>query len=188
MPLSSQPDCAFHRFIDEIKPSIEAFSPHPAALWWEPYCLLLGMRQGTIFKWRSWRKLPEDAFQNVNNLVALQQVAFLPDSATAEDARNIARRRLSEALAPLPAPKTPKSPRPRAPATDPKFRRTTDDDAWYAANLYAGGLSPVDIAEDMGCSLRTVQRLLARVLGNRSRHSRRSGNRPVGHRGERQSV
>jgi micrococcal nuclease len=123
MLLSRQPDCAFHQFIDEIKPSIQAFSPHAPTLWWEPYCLLLGMRQGTIFKWRNWRKLPDDAYQNVSNLLALQEIAFLPDTATAEDARDIARRRLSDALAPLPVPKTPKPRRPRAPATDPSFRR-----------------------------------------------------------------
>lgn len=191
MPLSRQPDCAFHQFLDAIKPSIEAFAPHPAALWWEPYCLLLGMREGTIFKWRRWRKLPEDAYQNVSNLLALQEIAFLdPASATVEDARKIARARLTEALAPLPAPRIPKEPRPRAPSTEPRFRRTTDDDAWHAVNLHSRGLQPVDIADAMGCSLRTVQRLLARVLGNRSRrteHRLHDVPRQV-HRRERQSA
>ena len=188
MPLSQQPDCIFHHFLDEMRPSIEAFSRYPASRWWEPYCALLGMRKGTIFKWRSWRKLPDDGFQNVSNLLALQQIAFLPDTATVADARDIARDRLTESLDTLPPPRMPRSPRPRAPSTAPRFRHTNDDDAWHAANLYASGLCPVDIAIDMGCSLRTVQRLLARVLGDRSRRAEHPSPLQAERRGERQSA
>ena len=161
-----QRDHFFLEFLEAIRPAISAFSPYPASGWSVPYGMLLGFKHATLHKWRSWKKIPEDVYQNANNLLALQEIAFLdPAAATVEDARAIARSRLTDALQDIPEPKTRKKPGPRACHSPRRFRRTTDDDAWHAAKLRAEGLRTDQIADRMGCSMRTVQKLLKSVLG-----------------------
>ena len=162
-----QPDYFFLSFLEAVKPAIEAFSPHHSPVWSTPYGLLLGFKHGTLHKWRSWRKIPEDAYQNASNILALQEIAFLdPETATVEDAKAIAATRLTDALLDTPEPKARKVPAARRDHAQRRCPRTTEDDAWKAVTLRAQGYRSDQIADELGCSMRTVQKLLKSVLGD----------------------
>lgn len=162
-----QPDHFFLTFLESMKPAIELFSPHKATVWSLPYGMLLGFKHGTLHKWRSWKKIPEDAFQNASNLLALQRIAFLdPETASVEDARSIARERLTDALRDMPAPKERTPPKPRSSHNQRRCSPLADDMVWRAVQLRSEGKPTAEIADDLGCSMRTVQKHLKSVLGD----------------------
>lgn len=164
---SKQPDFFFQTFIEAVKPAIKAFAPHACSSWTVPYCHLLGMKDGTVRNWRSWRKLPNNAFQNASNILALQEIALLDaPGATLEDAKAIARARLVDALSDMPEPKASALPADIVVDIPPPRGEVHEQNVQAVLTYHAEGLAPVDIAAKTGLHFRTVTRMLKDHLGD----------------------
>jgi hypothetical protein len=176
------PEFFFQHFMQAIKPTIDALSPHKASCWWMPYAALTGFHRQTIARWRAMKRLPEHAIQTVQSLLALHEIASLDHAdATLEDAKRIARDRLVHSLLTVPQARPAEAPvcrKPRAghgPATGPRrrppspntrpYRWPSDEEVWAAAQLHADGLSPRQIGRGMDRDVKTVRSMLGRVLG-----------------------
>jgi hypothetical protein len=180
MPIGSQPDFFFRAFLEAIKPAIATYAPCPTVRRWMPYARLLGVGERTLVSWKTFRKVPEDAYQNASNLLALQEIAQLSGTgADLEDACAIARRRLTDALAglePPPARRSAPSRPAHGPAANPPtrspdpyvrpYRWTSEEETWQAVHLHNQGLHVTAIARELKRDPKTIRRMLASVLGD----------------------
>jgi hypothetical protein len=158
-----QPEYFFDQFVEAVKPGIEAFTPCAPTTWWQPYSALMGITRNTIFKWRSWKRLPEYAYQNARNILALHQIATLGgDAASLEQARTIARERLTEALAGVERIVPPRARRYRYISKPyPKTPRAfTPEETARALNLHGQGCRPSDIGKVLDRDPCVIRRLL----------------------------
>lgn len=158
-----QPDHFFEHFLATVKPSIEAFSSFTPTTWWQPYSALMGVTRNTIFKWRSYKRVPEATHQNARNILALHEIAHLTgDDASLERARAIARERLTEALADVEQYLPPQEKRYRYVSKPfPKTPRPiTPEDISRTLNLYGQGLRPSEIAKRLDRDACVIRRLL----------------------------
>jgi AraC-like DNA-binding protein len=159
-----QPEYFFKDFLNAIRPTIDAFSPAPWAHWWIPYGRLLGRTRSPITQWKSWKRVPENVYQNAQNLLALQQIALLPPDASLDQARSIASSRLSDALSGTCACL------PSRPSRWPL--QQNEDKTWRALELYGQGWLLVDIAREIESHPDSVSRMIRRVTGKPLHHPR----------------
>ncbi len=127
---------------------------------------MLGFGYHTLYNWRRARRIPDYAYQNSMNLLALQEIALLEPGATMDDAVGIARQRLEQALSTIPEPRQRKTASPRRVAEARRSGRMTEERAWEAVRMHNQGRTNDQIADHLGCSMRTVQKMLKSVLGS----------------------